>query len=491
MTITTDIKDYQNLIGGRLAMPEGGEFLDSIDPSTGKAWARVPNSSKEDAEKAVTAARQAFPAWKSTLPAERSARLREAAAVVTANGGELAELETRDTGWVIRETTYGLIPVLEKIWLDAATAAVTGGRGQTVPVSPSSFGYTIREPYGVVAGIAPWNAPLFTFSIKAAYALAAGNTVVLKPSEMASVSTLRLAELLAAVFPDGVLNVISGTGTEVGATLVSHPDVGKVSLTGSGGTASAIARATAGKPKPLILELGGKSANIVFEDANLEKTVETIAAAGIFTGNAGQICVAGSRILVQRGIFDEVAERLRAGLKNSELHLFGPTMDPGTTMGPITTEAQYDKVRSYVDLGQKEGARLLFGGRSGAELVNGQPELSDGYWAEPTLFAAKSNDLRICQEEIFGPVAVMIPFDTEEEAVKLANGTRFGLAAGVWTSCLSRAHRMTAALEAGNVWVNTYARVGSDLPFGGFKDSGFGTDSIEEYSREKSCVIEL
>lgn len=491
MAVTTEVKDYQNLIGGCLQPHASDEFLDSIDPSTGLVWARVPKSTEEDANKAVDAAKRAFAGWKTALPAERAARLRQAASIISANGAELAALETKGNGWVIRETTYGIIPVLVKLWEDAASEATVGGRGQTVPTGPSSFSYTLREPYGVIAGIAPWNAPLFTFSIKAAYALAAGNTVIIKPSEMAAASSLRLAELLADAFPPGVLNVICGTGPDIGTALVSHPDVAKVSLTGSGGTASAIAQATAGKPKPLILELGGKSANIVFEDADLDRATESMATASIFTGNAGQICVGGSRILVQRKVFDDVADRLRKRMQDPALHRLGHTLAPRTTMGPIATKAQFDKVRSYIDLAPTEGATLLFGGRSGAELFPGSPDLSGGYWVEPTLFAADSNRLRVCQEEIFGPVAVMIPFDTEEEAVRLANDTEFGLAAGVWTSCLSRAHRMTALLEAGNVWVNTYARVGSDLPFGGVKNSGFGTDSIGEYSREKSCVIEL
>ncbi|REB08680.1 aldehyde dehydrogenase [Sporosarcina sp. BI001-red] len=492
MAVSTDLKEYQNLIGGELRAATGGAITDSIDPSTGKVWARVPKSSKEDAVTAIEAAQHAFPAWKALSAGERAACLRDAAEVIASNGGELASLETQDNGWVIRETSYGLIPVLQQVWLDAASKAVESNRGQTVPITKTSLGYTLREPYGVVVGITPWNAPLFTFSIKAAYALAAGNTVVIKPSEQSAVSSLHLAKLLKDVLPEGVLNVICGPGSEIGDTLVEHPAVSKVSLTGSGGTASSIAKATAGKPKPLILELGGKSANVLFEDADIEKAVEAISSYSIFTGNSGQLCVGSSRLLVHWSIIDKVAEGVKNYLSNPELKKFGPTLDPTTTTGPIANKSQYEKIKSYIQLGLDEGAELVYGGRSGgSELVPDRSDLADGYWIEPTLLKSESNSLRVCQEEIFGPVSVMIPFDTEEEAIELANGTEFGLAAGVWTKDLSRAHRMVAALEAGNVWVNTYARVGVELPFGGVKSSGFGTDSIEEYSREKACVIEL
>lgn len=492
MTVSTDLKEYLNLIGGELCAATGGELEDCIDPSTGKAFARIPKSSKEDAVRAVEAAKEAFPAWKKKTANERAACLREAAEIITANGDELASLETQDTGWVVRETTYGLIPVLQQIWHDAAAKSLQANRGQTVPVTSTSLGYTLREPYGVVVGITPWNAPLFTLSIKAAYAIAAGNTVIIKPSEHASAASLRLAELLKDVFPEGVFNVLSGYGSEIGDTLTGHEAVDKVSLTGSGITASAIAKATAGKPKPMILELGGKSANVIFEDADIDKVVEAISSYTIFTGNSGQLCVGSSRLLVHRSIVDKVAEGIKNYLQNPELKQFGPTLDPTTTTGPIANKLQYDKVRSYIQLGLDEGAELVYGGRSGgSEIVPDRSDLADGYWVEPTLLKSESNKLRICQEEVFGPVSVLIPFDTEEEAIELANSTEFGLAAGVWTKDLSRAHRMVAELEAGNVWVNTYARVGVELPFGGVKSSGFGTDSIEDYSREKACVVEL
>lgn len=296
--------------------------------------------------------------------------------------------------------------------------------------------------------------------------------------------------MIAKVLPPGVLNVISGQGREIGDALVGHRDVAKVSLTGSGGTAKSIARATAENPKPLTFELGGKSPNIVFADADIEKAVEGVTTNGIFTGNAGQLCVGGSRILIQRPIFDTMLQKMKEKVA-SEINL-GNTMDFETTMGSVATKAQYDSVRSYIQIGLEEGGELVFGGKSGgAALMPDHPELAEGYWVEPTLLKVSSNSLRVCQEEIFGPVAVVMPFDTEEEALALANDTDFGLGAGVWTSDLGCAQRMIQNLQSGSVWVNTYRRVGVELPFGGVKNSGFGTDSIMQNTREKACVIEI
>ncbi|MFS0575741.1 aldehyde dehydrogenase family protein [Sporosarcina sp. 179-K 3D1 HS] len=492
MTIATEIKEYYNLIDGKVIPATTGETVESTNPATGKAWAKIPKSKQEDAEAAIQAARKAFPGWKALPASERADYLRRVGDLIGEHGEELAALETQDNGWVIRETTYGLIPVLQQLWVDAAGATSVASRGETIQVGPTSFGYTLREPLGVVVGIAPWNAPLFTFTIKAAYALAAGNTVVIKPSEQAAVSSLRYAELLNEILPPGVVNVVCGSGRELGDVLVSHQEVNKVSLTGSGGTAQAIAKATSSRPKPLILELGGKSANIVFEDADLDKVIDGITIGSIFTGNAGQICVGGSRILIQRSIFDEVVKRMKERMTDTTLNKLGDTMNLETTMGPIATASQYEQVRSYIEIGVKEGAEIIFGGRHGGDvLIPDQADMAEGYWIEPTLLKVENNTKRVCQEEIFGPVAVVMPFDTEEEAIELANDTAFGLAAGIWTTNLSRAHRMVQAMEAGNVWVNTYARVGADLPFGGVKASGQGTDSALEYTYEKACVIEM
>ncbi|GGJ73941.1 aldehyde dehydrogenase family protein [Virgibacillus salexigens] len=488
--VQNEIKQYHNIINGEQVSSSTRATMDSIDPSTGNVWAEIPLSTKDDVEQAVSAANDAFTNWSSLSSRERGDYLRSIGDLIPQYGEELLTLETKNNGWVLDEFQY-LTIVLKQIWYDAAgSASLIGGKGETVQLGTSSFGYTLREPFGVVLGILPWNAPLFTFTIKAAYALAAGNTVVIKPSEHAAVASLRYGEILAEVLPLGVINVISGLGSEIGESLVSHKQVKKVSLTGSKGTAQAITKASVSTLKPLIFELGGKSPNIIFEDANFEQAINGVIHA-IYTPNAGQICAAGSRILIQRTIYDELIAQIKEKMQTPGAVKYGDTLNTVNTMGPIANLPQYHKVCSYIELGQQEG-EIVFGGRTGGHtLLPDKPEFVNGYWVEPTLFKVDSNSYRICQEEIFGPIAVAIPFDTEEEAVKIANDTNFGLAAGVWTSNLGRAHRMIKNIESGNVWVNTYSRVGADLPFGGFKESGYGTDTILEYTREKSCVIEI
>ncbi|WP_234028603.1 aldehyde dehydrogenase family protein [Lentibacillus sp. Marseille-P4043] len=491
METIKSMKQFHNIIGGKQIPSSNGETMDSIDPSTGKAWAQIPLSTKEDVEDVVTAASNAFPSWSAISARERSDYLRRVGDALSEHGEELLKLETKNNGWVLDQYQY-LTIVLKQLWYDAAGAApLVGGQGKTVQMGEGNFGYTLRKPYGVVLGILPWNAPLFTFTIKAAYALAAGNTVIIKPSELATAASLRYGEILSEILPPGVINVISGLGSEIGDPLVGHKQVNKVSLTGSIKTAEAITRASAKIPKSLIFELGGKSPNIVFEDANLDNASNGVIN-GIYTRNAGQICAAGSRILIQRSIFDETISKIKEKMADPQTVKYGDTLDPENSMGPIANLPQYHKVRSYIDKGLDEGGEIVFGGRFGGDvLLADKPEFSGGYWIEPTLFKAESNELTICQEEIFGPVAVAIPFDTEEEAIQIANDTEYGLAAGVWTSDLRKAHRMVEKIDAGNVWVNTYGIVGADLPFGGTKGSGYGTDTVLEYTYEKTCVIGL
>ncbi|HEX2315779.1 MAG TPA: aldehyde dehydrogenase family protein, partial [Thermomonospora sp.] len=420
------------------------------------------------------------------LPAAaRAHHLRRVAEVFAAHATELAELETRDNGRPITETARRDLPGMTYLWNSAAEQCAAAAEGRSVDFGRGSLGVTRREPYGVVLGIIPWNSPVSTLSAKAAFALAAGNTVIVKPAEQASVSALRLGELLAEVLPPGVLTIVSGLGEEVGDPLVRHRGVGKVSLTGSVDTARLITRASADALKPLALELGGKSPNIVFADADLDRAAPGVTTQAIFTPNAGQICYGGSRILVQRPVYEEMLARMReiaAGIR------LGDPLAPETTMGPIVSREQYERVVSYLEIGVKEGAEPVFGGRSGGALVEDE-RFAGGYWVEPTLFATADNGLRICQEEIFGPVAAVLPFDTEEEALALANDSAYGLAAGVWTRDLGTAQRMFRDLEAGTVWVNTYRRV--LFPLEGRKDSGYGNDSVLAFTREKAGVFDF
>jgi aldehyde dehydrogenase (NAD+) len=476
------IPEFRNLIGGELRRPSSGRYLDSINPVTGQVWARVPASDRSDADAAVSAAAAALPAWAALTWTERGAYLDKVAAIHLKHGEELARLETTDNGNPLAINTLFNTDAMAALWGYCAKQTLPGVSGMNVVLNHTMHGYTRREPYGVVVGIIAFNMPVGMFGGKAAAALAGGNTVVIKPPEQASCGVLRLGEILADVLPPGVVNIVSGLGEEVADALVRHPKVAKVSMTGSSGTARLIQRAAADTLTPCVFELGGKSPNIVLADADLDKATPGLTYASMYNFNAGQSCVAGSRILVERPILDEVVERIHAAAKKV---VIGDPFDPATTMGPIISREQYNKVVGYIVGGAKE-AELLFGGRHGAQVC---PALPNGYWIEPTLFMAKDNGPLICREEIFGPVAVVIPFDTDDEAITIANDTHYGLASAVWTKDLSRANRYVRDIEAGNVWVNTYAHSRFDVPFGGFKDSGYGHDSVSEFTREKTAIV--
>lgn len=479
----TELPDFKNLIGGKTQASSTGEWLDSINPSTGEVWARIPASDRTNVEAAVAAASAAFPAWSGLPAAGRAMYLRKIGDVLRANSDELTRLELMGIGCQARK---GNVPTpaggMAFLWERAAGLTLDAVTGRSVPLDANTLGFTRREPYGVVAAIVPYNAPLGMACSKAAMATAAGNTVVLKPPEQASPAILRLGELIAEVLPPGVINVVSGRGQDVGDPLVRHPEVRKITMTGAPETARAIQRAAADNLTSCIFELGGKSPNIVFADADLDRAALGVTTQAIYTTNAGQACVGGSRILIQRSILDDMLARMKGIAAQIRL---GDPFDPATTMGPLISRAQFDKVTGYIEIGRQE-AELVFGGRSGPGLVPSRP---GGFWVEPTLFITTDNSLRICQEEIFGPVAVVIPFDTEDEAVAIANDSRFGLAAGLWTRDLARAHRFVRDLRTGNVWVNTYLQTRYELPFGGIKDSGYGHDDIMEFTVEKTAVI--
>jgi aldehyde dehydrogenase (NAD+) len=478
--------EYRMLIGGEWVAAASGEHFDSYNPFTGVPWAKVPRSAPEDVDRAVAAAQAAFadPAWRELTASGRGALLHALGRLIAERADELAELETRDNGKLIGEMRAQLRYMPQWYYYFAGLADKLEGR--VIPIDrPGMFNFTLEEPLGVVAAITPWNSPLMLGTWKLAPALAAGNTIVWKPSEHSSVSALEFGKLFEqAGFPPGVVNIVTGFGNEIGDSLVGHAEVAKVAFTGGDKSGQHVYETAARGIKPVTLELGGKSANIVFADADLPNAVKGVVS-GIFAAT-GQTCVAGSRALVQRSVLDEFVERFVEFAKSARM---GDPLDPATQVGPITTRPQYAKVLEYIDIAKREGARCLLGGAP-AE----RPECGEGWFVEPTVFVDVTPQMRIAQEEVFGPVLAVIPFDEDDDAVAIANGTLYGLAAGVWTRDIGRCLSMAKRLQAGTVWINTY-RVTSYLsPFGGYKRSGFGRESgllaIREYVQEKSVWID-
>jgi aldehyde dehydrogenase (NAD+) len=471
-------------IDGRRVAPRAGHYLPSIDPSLGTPWIEIPAGDVDDVAAAVEAAKRAFRGpWRALPAMGRAGLLRAVARKIAEHAEELATIECRDNGKPIAEARAGDLPSVSEMmnyWAGAADKI----HGETIEVSKTSFNFTLHEPLGVVGLIVPWNSPLAILAAKVGAALAAGNTVVLKPAEQASASILAIAPLFdAAGFPPGVVNVVAGTGAEVGDALVSHPLVGRIAFTGGPEAGRMIAQKAAQHMKRVTLELGGKSPNIVFDDADLDQAVKGVVA-GIFAAS-GQTCVAGSRLLVQETIHDAFLERLRAFVADVR---FGHPADPQTQIAPISTRPQMEKIRAYVDIARREGARLVAGGEPAS--VPGYP---NGLFYRPTIFADVRNDMRIAQEEVFGPVLAVIRFRDEDDAVRIANDTQFGLAAGVWTQSMRRALAMADRVRAGTVWVNNYRSTSTTSPFGGFKMSGIGREGgiagIREYMEVKSVWI--
>jgi len=468
-------------IGGEWVDPIDGEVVPTIDPSTGEPWAEVAFGGPKDVDRAVAAAREAFEGpWRRMPVTERAALLRRFAEIYARRADELVQLEARDSGRAIREVRADVGNHANWFYWFASLADKMGGR--TIPIDETVHAFTTRHPVGVVGGITPWNVPLMSTVWKLAPALAAGCTFVHKPAEQTPFTAFELARMgEEAGLPPGVINTVPGYGPTTGAHLVAHPDVDKISFTGEGRTASEIQRTAAGSLKRFSFELGGKSPHILFEDCDLEQALN--AATGSAFVVCGQSCALGSRLYVHRSIYGRVAEEIarRAGTIR-----VGSAMDFATQMGPQSHLAQLEKTLSYIDIGKQEGASLLAGG-SRIE------ELGKGYYVQPTVFADVTSDMRIAREEIFGPVVSLIPFDSEEEVVALANNTRYGLAAGLWTRDAARAHRVAARIDAGIVWVNTYRFLRWSTPYGGFKGSGVGrengVEAIDAYLETKTTVI--
>jgi aldehyde dehydrogenase (NAD+) len=481
----TAVREGKLLIGGEWVPAQDGRVLESVNPFDGKVWATAPRAGAADVDAAVRAAHEALNGpWGAMTASARGRLIRRLGELITENATELARTESTDNGKLLREMSGQLAALGD--WYDYFGGAADKIEGATIPSSkPNYFTYTRHEPIGVVAAILPWNSPLLLLTFKLAPALAAGCTFVAKPAEQTPMSVLQVGELFAeAGFPPGVFNVVTGDA-ETGKALVAHPSVAKVAFTGSTDSGKHVMKSAADHLAKVTLELGGKSPNIVFEDADLQAATNGVIA-GIFAAT-GQTCIAGSRLLVQRSVHDELVQRVAARARTIKL---GNPLETTTEMGPVAFRDQFEKILSYVDLGLAEGAELVSGGKAATE-----PDLEGGYFVQPTIFTGVRNDMRIASEEIFGPVLSVIPFDTEDEAIAIANDTMYGLGAGVWTKDLQRAHRVAHAVRAGSVWVNSYRMITYNVPFGGYKQSGIGRENglsaVRDYTETKSVWIEL
>ncbi|HSB21813.1 MAG TPA: aldehyde dehydrogenase family protein [Burkholderiaceae bacterium] len=475
---------HQLFIGGEFVDAVSGETLATLNPHDNSTIAEVALAGFEDVNRAVDAATVALPAWRRMGAADRGRILLRLADLIEANAEELARLESLDTGHPLKDSRSLDVP------RTAACYRYFGGmadkfQGETIPVEAGFLNYTLREPVGVVGQVVPWNFPLMFTSWKMAPALAAGNTIVMKPAEVTPLTSLKIAELMSeAGMPDGVVNMVPGLGTVAGQAIAEHPGIAKIAFTGSTATGRKVVQASAGNLKKVQLELGGKGANIVFDDANLVAAVNGSAWA-IFH-NQGQACIAGSRLILHEKIADAFLDKFIALAKSIRL---GNPLDAATEMGPLTSKLHRDRVLNYVNIAREQGGEVLTGGKGP------DGDLAKGCYVEPTVVRAKSPQDRVAQEEVFGPFVTVLTFKTDDEALAIANGTDYGLGSGLWTMNLPRAHRFGREIKAGMVWINSYKRVNPGSPFGGTGLSGYGRemgfDAMREYTQVKSVWVNV
>ena len=475
------VPQYELLIDGKWVTPESGQYSTILNPATEEVIAHVAAGSEKDVDTAAKAARAALKVWNGITAAERGRILNRLADLLEKIQEELIMLESMNAGKPIasvrRQDMPAAIDTLRYYagWTDKII-------GQVIPARTDALTYTVREPVGVVGAIVPWNFPLMIGIWKIAPALACGCTLVVKPAELTPMTAIRIGELaLEAGIPPGVLNIMTGKGCVVGDAMVAHPQIDKITFTGSPKVGRGIMQGAAVNFKKITLELGGKSANIIFDDADLDSAVRG-SASGIFF-NAGQVCSAGSRILVHKKIHDEVVDRLIERAKHIRI---GDTASDDTIMGPLVSRNQMNTVMDYIDIGKKEGACVAYGGQRVGD---------KGFYVSPTIFTDVQHEMRISQEEIFGPVASIIPFEDEEDAIRIANGTAFSLAAGIWSADVTRIHKVAHELRAGTVWINTYGYTDVRLPWGGTGESGFGREhgeaALENFTEPKTIWLSL